>query len=104
MNVAVSFCSFISKFTLLKGWKLVLATLSPSVKIQNLLIGIIIRPVARWGRGVRSHPPPPPTGPKSPHFGTQSPTFRVQSVKVKDGYIEDTFSLWDHNKQEVNLS
>ena len=41
--------------------------------------------------------------PKGPHFGTQSPTFRVQSVKVKDGYIDDMFSLWDSNKLEINL-
>ena len=54
------------------------------------------RPVAR-------RHPPPPTGIKGPHFGTRGPTFRVQSVKVKDAYIDDMFSLWDSNKQEINL-
>ena len=49
---------------------------------------------------VRSHPP---TGPKGPHFGTQGPTFRVQSVKVKDDYVGDMFSLWESHKQEINL-
>ena len=29
--------------------------------------------------------------------------FRVLSVKVKDGYIDDMFSLWDSNRQEINL-
>ena len=54
--------------------------------------------------GVRSHPPPlPSTGPKGPHVGTQGPTFRVQSVKVKDGYIDNIFSLWNSNKQKINL-
>ena len=46
--------------------------------------------------------PLPPTGPKGPHFGTQGPTFRVQ-IEVKDGDIDDMFSPWNSNKQEINL-
>ena len=45
----------------------------------------------------------PATGPKGPHFCNQHPTFRVQSVKVKDGYTDDMFSQWDSNKEEINL-
>ena len=42
------------------------------------------RPVARGVHRVHTHTY---TGPKGPNFGTQGPTFRVQSVKVKDAYI-----------------
>ena len=59
-------------------------------------------PVAREVHRVLSHPIPPPTRPKGSHFGTQGPTFSVQ-FKVKDGYIDDMFSPWNSNKQEINL-
>ena len=48
--------------------------------------------------------PPPPHRPLSfPPFGFQGPTFRAQSVEVKNTYTYHIFSLWDSNKRKINL-
>ena len=75
------------------------------VQIKTVVIVVVVmewaRPVAGGG-GCTGCVPPPPTGPNGAHFGTQGPTFRVQSVKVKDGF-DDMFSLWNSIKEEINL-
>ena len=41
-----------------------------------------------------------------PQIGSQDPIFGVQSVELKDAYTDDMFSLfslWDSNKEEINL-
>ena len=63
---------------------------------------LIYRPIASGVHGVCSHPPHRPQ--RSTFWYSRSNTFfRVHSVKVKDAYTDNMFSLWDSNKQVINL-